>query len=321
MYCAAPNIDTAVSCMVICWVWVASICTDRVTCSVVRLLLLPCVTLPAAVADLASNTTEDTEEGEWLEQQRQAQKLHEFYSARAAQGELLRGSLASSLRSSTSSLWAATGSSTGQLGHLQQGSGGSMPTSAPGMMRANKSTASKPGGSVIGDRRSPRRGAAPASNRAGCATHRPLSSSSSRSRPGSPSPRPAGSPTCPRTPSPGRCRSPACDAARPSSRPSSAAGSSRCRTVGSPHCTGHAAGAGGSRPQSPWAPAVVEYRQQAIGIDKPWQVANQLLVAAADEEVVQELAGASSAHRLYCAGCTLSITTGACGQHVACRCM
>ncbi|WIA30581.1 hypothetical protein OEZ86_000664 [Tetradesmus obliquus] len=81
--------------------------------------------------------------------------------------------------------------------------------------------------------------------------------------------------------------------AEPSSRPSSAAGSSRRRAAGSPGVSGqHAAAAGGSRPQSPWAPAVVEYRQQPLGIDKPWQAANQLLVAAADEEVVQELAGA-----------------------------
>jgi hypothetical protein len=272
-----------------------------------------CHVLRNAVADLASNTTDDTEEGEWLEQQRQAQKLHEFYSARAAQGELLRGSLASSLRSSTSSLWTATGSnacngsSTEKL--VQQGGSSSRPTSAPGGMRANNGTSSKPGGSVIGGRCSPTCGAAPAGSRAGCATHRPVSSS--RSRPGSPSPRPAGSPTCPRTPSPGRCRSPACDAVRPSSRagsrPGSAAGSSRCRTVGLLHGTEHAAGGAGSRPQSPWAPAVVEYRQQALGIDKPWQVANQLLVAAADEEVVQELAGAMTEHRLNRASCALSI--------------
>jgi hypothetical protein len=61
-----------------------------------------------------------------------------------------------------------------------------------------------------------------------------------------------------------------------------------------------AAAAGVSRPQSPWAPAVVEYRQQAIGIEKPWQVANQLLVAAAEEEVVQELAGAGTRCVITC---------------------
>ncbi|KAF6257455.1 hypothetical protein COO60DRAFT_1228411 [Scenedesmus sp. NREL 46B-D3] len=252
-----------------------------------------------STADLGSSTTEDTAEGEWLEQQRQAQQLHEFYSARAAQGELLRGSLASSLRASTSSLWAAPGSSDAQLKQRQQGSRGSgsssRPTSAPVRMRAGSVGISKPGGRLIGEWCSPRSRGAPASSRAGCTTQRPTSSSS-RSRPGSPSPGTAGSPTCPRTPSPGCCRSPAINPARPSS----AAGSSKRHAAGSPSLVLQGAGAppaaaaGVSRPQSPWGPTVVEYRQQPAAADKPWQVANQLLVAAADEVVVQELAGAAT---------------------------
>lgn len=271
------------------------LCSLRSAVSCVNACHQPCLSVPppmslcSAVADLGSTTTEDTEEAEWLQQQRQAQQLHEFLSARAAQGELLRGSLASSLRTSTSSLWAAPHSAAGskpQLAQRQAGSGSSRPTSAPGRMRAGSGSSSRnPGASLIGDRCSPR-------SKAGCTTQGPTSRSSSR--PGSPAARIAGSPTCPRTPSPGRCSSPACDSARPSSRPSSAAGSSRRRAAGSPSVSGQhaAAAAGGSRPQSPWAPAVVEYRQQPLGIDKPWQAANQLLVAAADEEVVQELAGA-----------------------------
>jgi hypothetical protein len=58
---------------------------------------------------------------------------------------------------------------------------------------------------------------------------------------------------------------------------------------------------------------VVEYRQQAIGIEKPWQVANQLLVAAAEEEVVQDLAGAWAEHRI-CAACPVCMANDPCIQ-------
>eukprot|EP00775_Hariotina_reticulata_P004534 gene4534-4786_t len=56
-------------------------------------------------AELNKVTTEDVEEERWLAQQRQAQALHDYYEARAAQGQLLRGSLAGSLRSSMNKLW------------------------------------------------------------------------------------------------------------------------------------------------------------------------------------------------------------------------
>ncbi|KAF8068425.1 UTR3 [Scenedesmus sp. PABB004] len=56
-------------------------------------------------AELDALTTEDAEEAEWLAAQREAQRLHDFHAARAAQGEVLRGSLPAALRGSASSLW------------------------------------------------------------------------------------------------------------------------------------------------------------------------------------------------------------------------
>lgn len=249
------------------------------------------------MADLGSTATEDTEEGEWLEQQRQAQQLHKFISARAAQGELLRGSLATSLRASTSSLW---GQKAQQGCKQQQQVRPQRPSSAPGGMRRLSSSGScTPGrrGNTAADWGSPRNSIVAPSSRAG---QRPSS------RPSSPSPKAPQTPSTARTPSPVRCSSPGCGV--PSSRPSSAAGRLTRRGLPSPHSSkqdaakaaagSSASGAkGGKGPGGgvalggPWAPAIVEYRQQNVPIEKPWQVVNQLLVAAAEEDVVQELAG------------------------------
>lgn len=197
---------------------------------------------------------------------------------------MLRGSLASSLRASTNTLWSQP----------------QCPSSPQGLSHdvnhhhAHVHELIRPQSAPPGGRRTPSvHHHGKVSNNTTAGTPSSFKQASiighSSSRPVTP----AG-----RTPSPRQCVSPAQHGHNSAgfspkgsrTRPSSAAGALNRGRSPSP-------GPGNRGGTDPWAPAVVAYKQlPGTIITKPWQTVNQLLVARPDDDVVQQLAGEAGSH-------------------------
>jgi hypothetical protein len=233
-----------------------------------------CCFVPAA-AELNKLTTEDVEEERWLAQQRQAQALHDYYEARAAQGRLLRGRLGSSLRSSMNKLWSEDQrqlASSGSRGCWRQDhqEGNSWPQ-RPGSAPAQRATASAPckSGQAVDDMPPVTANSTPAADKAagssGTAGRQKLNSSRHQS---------TNIATVPKA------------AAHMGTRAHKAQPKGNCRPA-SP---------------DPWAPVVVSFQiSQHTNIETSsnsstglWQhPQQQLLTVCLDQEVMHELAGVS----------------------------